>query len=117
MKSINVEIANTPTAREFGLQYIKELPAMSGMLFKFENKNVLSFWMQNTYIPLDIAFIDDGTIVKMEQMVPLSLRSVTSEVPCAIALEVPAGTFEDIGATVGSKVKIDWENHQVIFDD
>lgn len=117
MAKIDVEIADTPEAREFGLQFVKDLPAMSGMLFKFERKNVLSFWMKNCYLPLDIAFIEGDTVMKVAQMVPMSLRSISSDVPCSLALEVPAGTLEDIGVEAGSKVSVDWNNGQVIFDD
>lgn len=117
-KPISIEIADTPMARQFGLQFVKELPSMTGMLFKFQKPNVLNFWMQNTYIPLDIAFLDDaGIVVKTEQMVPLSLKSVVSDTPCVMALEVPAGTLSNIGVGKGSKITVDWENKQVIFDD
>lgn len=101
-----------------GFKYVRDVPAMSGMLFKYQSPKVLSFWMQDTYVPLDIAFIDhEGMIVKTERMVPMSLRSVTSGRPCVMALEVAAGTLDRIGFTVGKKLKIDLESKTVQIDD
>jgi hypothetical protein len=86
------------------------------MLFKFQNSRVLSFWGKNTYVSLDIAFIDkDDIIVKTERMIPLSLRSITSGSPCVMALEVPGGTFSK--TVVGKKIVVDWKNKQVTIDD
>jgi hypothetical protein len=117
-KEISVEVADTPFKREFGLQYAKDLPEMSGMLFRFDRSNVLNFWMKNTYLPLDIAFVnDEGMVVKTEKMVPLSLRTVSSGVPCNMALEVPSGTLEKANCGVGSRIKVNWESKRVSFDD
>lgn len=116
MRQIKVDIADTPYSREMGLQFVKKLPDGYGMLFKFQKPEVLSFWMKNTYVPLDIAFMkDDGTIIKTERMIPLSLSSVSSGVPCSLALEVPAGILEKLGAEEGSMVSIDWETKTVGF--
>jgi uncharacterized membrane protein (UPF0127 family) len=113
-----ISIADNDISRSQGLKYMRRLEANHGMLFKFQSPRILSFWMQDTYIPLDIAFIDsEGLIVKTERMVPLSLRSVSSGSPCVMALEVPAGTLEKLGATVGRKVKIDIDNKLVTLDD
>lgn len=111
-----ISIADTPAAQEQGLQHVREMAANSGMLFKFKHPRVLSFWMKNTYVPLDIAFIDqEGLIVKTEQMIPMSLRAVSSGVPCALALEVPAGTLARLKAVPGSKANINFEEGSVTF--
>ncbi len=115
-KKINlISIADNSIDQANGLKYISHLPENTGMLFKFQSSRVLSFWMQDTWIPLDIAFIDkDDIIVKTERMIPLSLRSVSSGRPCLMALEVPPGT---LGNVIGKKVAVDWENKQVTIDD
>lgn len=111
-------VADNAIDQAHGLKYVKAMEPMTGMLFKFQSPKVLSFWMQDTYLSLDIAFIDhQGLIVKTERMIPMSTRSVTSGRPCVMALEVPAGTLEKLGAKVGKKVKIDLENKTVSIDD
>jgi len=94
------------------------MPEMSGMLFKFDKPDVLRFWMANTYIPLDIAFVNkEGVIVKTESLIPMSLRTVSSGSPCLMAVEVPFGTLEKAGGVVGKRVKIDWETKSLEFHD
>lgn len=118
-KSINLlSIAENSIDQAYGLKYIRHLPESCGMLFKFQSPRILSFWMESTYIPLDIAFIDhEGTIVKTERMVPLSTRSVTSGRPCVMALEVPAGTFDLLGGEIGKKIVVDAEKKTVTIND
>jgi hypothetical protein len=107
-----ISIAEDLIEQQAGLKYVKQLAAETGMLFKYQSPRILSFWMESTYIPLEIAFIDhQNTIVKTERMIPLSLRSVTSGRPCVMALEVPFGTFD--ADTVGKKVVIDVKNKRV----
>ena len=66
---IQAELADTPKAREVGLMNRTSMPTNSGMLFVFEQKAGHCFWMNNTKIPLSIAFIaDDGKIVNIEEM-------------------------------------------------
>lgn len=107
-----LRIAEDPVAHAQGLQYVKHLAPKTGMLFKFERPQVLSFWMINTYIPLDIAFINqEGIIVKKASMTPLSLSSISSGKPCVLALEVPAGTLHD--DVLGKKIDIDAKTMKV----
>jgi hypothetical protein len=115
MKISLLDIADTPEKQAWGLQFVRHVPENTGMLFRFNYPHVLSFWMLNTYVGLDIAFIDkDNVIVKTERMIPLSTRSVTSGRPCMMALEVPGGTFKDV---VGKMVKIDLNSKLVTIDD
>ena len=66
---IQAELADTPKTREVGLMNRSSMPSNSGMLFVFEQKAGHCFWMNNTKIPLSIAFIaDDGKIVNIEEM-------------------------------------------------
>lgn len=78
-----------------------------GMLFVFDDDQVRGFWMRNTIIPLDIAFIrSDGTIVKIHTMPPLELRIFSSVEPAQYALEVNAGRFQALGIIEGDHVEI-----------
>lgn len=106
MKKLYVEVADTPLKREWGLMDRKALGKNQGMLFKFPYHTRLSFWMKSTYVPLDIAFLDDdGRILQIEEMIPLSTRAISSFNNCRYALEVNKGWFKENGLSVGSKVR------------
>lgn len=105
MNRLKVEIADTNLKREYGLMDRKSLIANGGMLFKFPYVHYPSFWMKSTYIPLDIAFIDDnGKVLQIEEMYPLSTRAIRSEYMCKTALEVNHGYFKKNNITVGSYI-------------
>ena len=104
--SLNIEIADTPLKRSLGLMYRKELAPESGMLFVFPQNKDMSFWMKDTHIPLSIAYIDDnGVILNIEDMIPLSLDGVTSKAPCRYALEVNKGWFDNNGIQAGDIIQ------------
>jgi uncharacterized membrane protein (UPF0127 family) len=112
-----MSIAETPAAQELGLQYVRQMPEMTGMAFRFSKPRVLSFYMKNTYLPLDILFADsDGKIVKIERMLPLSMSSVTSGKPCILAVEVLAGSLSDYNVSEGDTVSIDDEGKTATFN-
>ena len=75
--TFTVELAQTEAERAKGLMFRKELPEGQGMLFDFKKDQDVAFWMENTYISLDMIFIrGDGTIARIEQnTTPLSTRS------------------------------------------
>lgn len=102
-----IEIAQTDDARERGLMFRENLPQDQGMLFVFPAAEIQSFWMRNTFIPLDIAFISsDGVIVDIQQMKPVDESVLyTSSAPALYALEVNAGWFERHGIAIGATVK------------
>src|SRR5215468_7210808 len=63
-----VEVVDNDADRAKGLMYRKELPEGRGMLFDFHRDQEVSFWMQNTYIPLDMIFIrGDGRILRIAE--------------------------------------------------
>ena len=101
-----VEIADTEPAREKGLMFRKSLPEGQGMLFDFHKEQEVGFWMQNTYVPLDMIFIrGDGTILRIaENTTPLSTKVVPSGGPVLAVLEVVAGTAHKLGIAPGDKV-------------
>jgi len=100
-----VWVARTPEQRERGLQYRTEMGPRQGMLFVFDEEQVLSFWMKNTPLPLSIAFLSvEGEILQIEPLTPFSERIVRSWRPARYALEVNAGAFADAGAEVGDLI-------------
>jgi uncharacterized membrane protein (UPF0127 family) len=86
--------------------YTESLPPDRGMLFVFQREDRLAFWMKNTPIPLDIAFIDaQGRILEIQEMKPLDTTVYHSRQPALYALEVNAGWFQKHGIKVGDKVQ------------
>jgi uncharacterized membrane protein (UPF0127 family) len=101
-----VWIADNEQSRERGLMFVKSLPADHGMLFLFERPNFASFWMKNTYLPLDIVFIGpDGVVVNIARDTePLSLRAIESDAPVKAVLELVAGSATKISLSAGDRV-------------
>jgi uncharacterized membrane protein (UPF0127 family) len=104
--SFQVEIADDPAERSRGLMFRREMADEHGMLFDFGSDQPASFWMQNTYIPLDMLFIEsDGTIESIaERTTPLSQRSVTSRGAVRYVLEINGGLSDELGIAAGDKV-------------
>jgi uncharacterized membrane protein (UPF0127 family) len=101
-----VEIADTDQARAKGLMFRKEMPEGRGMLFDFHRDQEVSFWMENTYIPLDMIFIrGDGRILRIaENTEPLSTKLIPSGGPIRAVLEVIGGTARKLGIAPGDRV-------------
>jgi uncharacterized protein len=101
-----VEMAQTDEERQKGLMFRKELPEGKGMLFDFKPDQDVAMWMRNTYIPLDMLFINaDGTIRRIaENTEPLSEKTITSGGPVRGVLEVIGGTAKKLGIAAGDKV-------------
>jgi len=112
--TFQVWVASKSTERQTGLMNVhqEEMADLEdgrhrGMLFVFEVEDELSFWMRNTIIPLDIAYIrTDGVIVKTYTVAPLETRLYPSEEPARYALEVSAGLFEQLNIKTGDRVEI-----------
>lgn len=102
----SVELAVNDADRQKGLMFRKELPEGRGMLFDFKHDQDVSMWMRNTYIPLDMLFINsDGTIRRIaENTVPMSERTIPSGGPVRGVLEVIAGTAKKLGIAAGDRV-------------
>lgn len=101
------ELAIKPEERSFGFMKRKSIPDGTGMLFVFENEQILSFWMKNTPHPLSIAYIDSkGKIRNIFDMKPFSLSSIESTVSCRYALEVPQRWFSKNNISVGDTITL-----------
>lgn len=105
--TVHAEVAQTPDERAEGLMYREDLAEDAGMLFIFPESAVRGFWMQNTYIPLDIAFMDPSfRIVDIQQMEPMTTDQHTARAPFMYALEVNQGWFEARGIGVGAQAQV-----------
>jgi len=109
---LKIEIADNPYSRQQGLMYRKTLDNNSGMLFKFPKSEVLNFWGQNTYIHLDIAFVDENNkIIKIGKIKPFDLSSVSSEKECVYAIETNKDFFENNNIRIGDVIKIEKDTY------
>jgi len=105
MHVITAELATTPATQETGLMFRKELASNHGMLFVYAKAGPLCFWMMNTLVPLSIAFMrDDGTIVNIADMQPMTVNSHCSAEPVRFALEMEQGWFAKRGITSGKQI-------------
>jgi uncharacterized protein len=106
-KKLIVEIADSPETRERGLMYRKELPRNQGMLFVFDDPQRVGFWMKDTFIPLDIAFVNEqGVISEIRSMRPQDLTSIQSKSDRILySIEVNQGWFYQNNITPGMRVK------------
>ena len=101
-----VEIVNNDATRERGLMDRRFMAADHGMLFEFDREAPVSFWMKNTYIPLDMIFIaPSGVVTHIANAEPLSERVIPSAGPCIAVLELNGGMAASIGLKVGDKVR------------
>jgi len=106
-QTFKVETALTEAERAKGLMHRRSLDAQSGMLFVYSYEQRLSFWMKNTLIPLDIAFIaGDGSILNIESMEPLDESTVSSNGKAMYALEMNRGFFTKYNIKAGDKIQI-----------
>ena len=105
MFNIDAQVASTQETRATGLMWRRGMPQHEGMLFVFDQAAVQCFWMRNTPSPLTAAFLaDDGTIVNLADMTPLSDDSHCSAKPVRFVLEMNQGWFAQRGFKAGTKL-------------
>ena len=106
-ESFLIEVARTEDQKRQGLMNRKSLGDREGMIFIYETDQHLAFWMKNTTIPLTLAYLSkDGQIMQIEELKPLSLKSVASERAVRYGLELSAGVLDELGVGVGDRVQL-----------
>lgn len=101
-----VEVARTEAQQARGLMYRKSMPRDRGMIFPFQPARYASFWMENTYIPLDIIFIGtDRRVLNIVQGKPKSRDILNSIGPAIAVLELNAGESDRIGLEPGDLIE------------
>jgi uncharacterized membrane protein (UPF0127 family) len=101
-----VWVADTPARAEQGLMFVSDLPDTMGMVFPVEPPRVETMWMENTYIELDMLFIDSsGRVTKIiEHAAPMSRKTLSSENAVAAVLELKGGAAGKLGLHIGDSV-------------
>jgi len=104
--AIDIEVVDTADEIEQGLMYRQKMDKNKGMLFIFPDMQPRGFWMKNTYIPLDIIYVDaDKTIVSIQKnTIPLSRQDLPSDGEAQYVIEVNAGFSDLHGLVPGDKV-------------
>ncbi|MBO9468431.1 DUF192 domain-containing protein [Tropicibacter sp. R15_0] len=108
---LTAELAATSRAKLAGMQNRSTFSPADAMLFTYDDPKLVSFWMKDTPIPLDIVFLDAaGVVSQIEPSAPSeSIEPIESERPIMAALEVPSGTASSRGIEIGSRMIFDPE--------
>jgi uncharacterized membrane protein (UPF0127 family) len=103
---LRVEVADTLEKQERGLMFRQSMPENEGMLFVYKEPEEMSFWMRNTFIPLDIAFVGaDGIILNIHQARPLDESVLYRSAGAAkYVIETNQGWFSRHGIRPGDRV-------------
>jgi uncharacterized membrane protein (UPF0127 family) len=101
------EVADTALTREVGLMNRRVVDSGTGMLFVYDKSQLVSFWMKDTLVPLDIIFIDESNVIVevTKNATPLDIKNFHGpDKKVKYVLEVPAGDSDKFSYTVGRKL-------------
>ncbi len=104
---LQIYVAENPSQRARGLMFVRALPVDWGMLFLYDGPRTISMYMKNTFIPLDMVFIDQSGVVVdvVTNTEPGSLKSITPRRRAAAVLEINAGLAAQLGIRPGSRAR------------
>ena len=102
----SVEVSVTPQERAVGLMHRRQLAADHGMIFDFGAEQNVTMWMRNTYVSLDMVFIDAGGAIRhiAKRTTPLSERTISSQYPVRYVLEINGGLADKRNIAIGDNV-------------
>jgi uncharacterized membrane protein (UPF0127 family) len=104
-QKFTIELALSDAQMEQGLMFRRNLAPDAGMLFDFKRPTLVTMWMKNTFIPLDMLFLDgNGRILDIHQRaVPQSLDMISAKAPARYVIELNGGTAERLGIEPGDR--------------
>ena len=102
-----VDLADDDAERARGLMFVEEMPRFSGMLFVYDHPTWATFWMKNTFIPLDMLFIDKYGTVKgiHENAVPHDETTIDGGRGIFAVLEINGGLSRTLGLAAGAEIR------------
>ena len=118
--NLKVKVAKDKHTKENGLMGIKKLQGYNGMLFVYEKAEKVNMWMKNTYLPLDIIFINgNNKVSSIKKGVPGSTKIISSDEKVIAVLEIPLGCGNKLKIKSGSSInwifKIFFENENIEY--
>jgi uncharacterized protein len=98
--------ADRPNRQEQGLMFVRDMDDHAGMLFLFQGSQQITMWMKNTYLSLDMLFLDERGRIDFiaPRTKPLSLDLIQAPRPVTAVLELKGGITERLGIHIGDKV-------------
>ena len=102
-----VEVARTEEEKKIGLMFRKTLAKNAGMLFLYKREALRLMWMKNTFIPLDILFIDKKGVIKrvVKRTIPHSLATISSRQSVLAVLELRGGITSSLEIKTGDRIE------------
>ncbi len=107
MRTFSIEVAATDREKALGLMYRTKMIDGEGMLFHYGRSQIITMWMRNTYIPLDMIFIrSNGEVHRIEaNTTPFSEQIIASGAPVAAVLEIAGGAAKRLDIRPGDRVR------------
>ncbi|MBW4512169.1 MAG: DUF192 domain-containing protein [Scytonematopsis contorta HA4267-MV1] len=109
-KTIKLEVADEPQEYSHGLKFRKSIPKNQGMLFILKKPEQVKLWMKDTYVPLDMIFLQDGVIKTIVESAPpcktKTCPKYDSVYPINQVIELPAGSVKSLELKPGKKIEL-----------
>lgn len=105
LAAFTLELAEGTAETTQGMMYRRSVPEGTGMLFIMPEEQYQSFWMRNTYVPLDIIYLSEaGNVVSIQANAqPMNETPLPSEGPAKYVLEIAGGASANLKITPGTK--------------
>lgn len=106
LHTFKIWVADDDARRARGLMFVRELAEDEGMLFIYPQERQIGMWMKNTYIPLDMLFVDRNGRVQqiVENTTPHSLTTIESKTPVLAVIELKGGAAARLKIAPGARV-------------
>ena len=103
--NILVKVADDPKERKQGLMFLDKLTNNNGLLFIYKESQIVTMWMHNTFLPLDIIFIDKSSkVLSIKEGMPLSKKLISSKFAVNAVLEIPKGCSKKLNIKQNDKI-------------
>jgi len=107
-EAFDIRVVSERVERTRGLMFVEKMPEKEGMLFVFDEEKSHAFWMKNTFLALDLIWIDrNGVITHIhENAIPGDETRIVPHAAGKYVLELNAGMVEKIGLVVGEQIDL-----------